>query len=113
MEQVKRIAGQLEMLLGTLAPSRERAMVVRWKEEIDLYGERRKNREAVLAAISEDYDTMSEIISQTKIPRSTCYKILKRLLREGGINKTKVIRSGKNCSGGIYEFRYSIAPKDN
>jgi uncharacterized membrane protein len=109
VEKVKQVSQQLDMLLSSLAPSRERAMVLRWKEELELYGERRANRQKVLSAIAVHYDTLNEIASDTKIPRSTCYKILQRLLKEGTITRTKVICPGSNCYGRNTEYRYALS----
>ena len=95
------------MLLSSLEPSRERAMVLRWKEEAERYGTRREQRLKVLAAIRDGYDTLAEIQVGTRIPRSTCYKILCRLLQDNSISKTLV-----KSSSGYPEHRYEITIKN-
>lgn len=91
------------MILSSLPPSRERAMVVRWKEEIETYGTRRENRQKVLDSIKNGYDTLSEITAETGIPRSTVYKILKRLVRDSSVTRATV-RKPKNRTEVRFEF---------
>ncbi len=101
MEQVRQISSLLDMLLNSLDASREKQMVLRWKEEIETFGVRRLNRQKILTAIKDGADTLEEITSETRIPRATAYKILKKLTAEGVISKTKV-RSPNNR----IEFRF-------
>lgn len=92
------------MLLSSLTtPSRERAMVLRWKDEVTRYGTRREQRQKILDAIREGYDTLIEIQAETRIPRSTCYKILRRLEQENLITKTLTRLSRRRD-----EFRFEI-----
>lgn len=94
------------MLLLSLEPSRERAMVTRWKEEFERYGTRREQRLKILAAIGEGYDTLVEIQTETGIPRATCYKILRRLEADNSITKTRIYNSNNRS-----ELRFEITAK--
>ena len=91
------------MLLTSLQPSRERAMVSRWKEEFERYGLRREQKQKILVAISEGYDTLVEIQNETGIPRTTCYKILRRLVQDNSITKPFV-----NNSNSRNELRFEV-----
>lgn len=108
MNQIRQIQSTLQMLFTSLEPSRERAMVSRWREEITIYGARYENREKVLSAIKEGYDTLIEIVSETKIPRATCYKIIRRLLSENLITKTAVLNENKRL-----ESRFELVSAEN
>ncbi len=68
-------------------------MVVRWKEEFERYGNQRDQKQKILNAITGGYNTYSEIISETKIPRSTVMKIVERLLRDNTLQKTLIKKS--------------------
>lgn len=94
------------MLLSSLELSRERAMVTRWKDEFERYGTRREQRQKVLDAIHDGYDTMIEIQAETGIPRATCYKILRRLVEDNSITKT-LTQNSNNRS----EMRFEITTK--
>lgn len=107
MEKVRQITSTLQMLITSLEPSRERSMVLRWKEEADLYAARRENRQKVLAAIEDGYDTLAEIIAETGIKKMTCYKVLRRLAAENSIQKTKVQNSNNRL-----ELRFELTTKE-
>jgi predicted transcriptional regulator len=81
-------------------------MVLRWKDEAELYDKRRQTRQKVLEAIGEGYDTLAEITSETRLPRATCYKILRRLTGENLISKTTIQNSNKRT-----EFRFELVSK--
>lgn len=106
MEKVRQITSTLNMLLSSLEPSRERAMVLRWKEEAESYSKRREQRLKVLKAIEDGYDTLTEIQAETSIPRSTCYKTLRRLLQDNSITKTWTKKPGSRD-----ELRFEIIAK--
>lgn len=104
MENIRLITSQLQMLLTSLGVSRERTMVSRWKEEIEQYGARRECRRKILTAIEEGYDTHAEIVAETGIARTTCYKVLRRLVNENSVTKIS-FRNAKNRQ----EVRYEIS----
>jgi NAD(P)H-nitrite reductase large subunit len=95
------------MLLSSLPQSKERAMVLRWKDEAELCVAKTEKRQKVLEAIGEGYDTLTEIMSETKMTKASCYKILRRLLRENCITKTIVQNSNKRT-----EFRFELVSKN-
>ncbi len=91
------------MILSSLPQSREKAMVNRWREEAAFFAKQRETRLKVLAAVRDGYDTLAEVTAQTRIPRSTCYKLLRRLVIEEALIKTRVI-----CAGNYFEFRFEL-----
>lgn len=82
-------------------------MVSRWKEEADRYAARREQRIKILAAIKDGYNTYAEIIAETRIPRSTVMKAVKRLLRDNSIKKNLVQKPNKRS-----ELHFEITTKD-
>ena len=105
MDKVRQVTSTLQMLLTSLEPSRERAMVLRWKEEAERYAERREQRLKILAAIGDGYDTYAEIIAETGIPRSTVMKVMNRLMRDNSVTKTLVNKPNKRSE---LQFEVSI-----
>ena len=81
-------------------------MVSRWKDEFDRYRIRREQRQKVLSAIKNGYDSMIEIQTETGIPRATCYKILRRLEQDNSITKTLT-----NNSNNRSELRFEVTTK--
>ncbi|MBW9140128.1 MAG: winged helix-turn-helix domain-containing protein [Candidatus Aramenus sp.] len=80
----------LDVLAGALTffVSRE---VMTWlinrKKEVLVSSSTSANEEKVLEAIRNGAKTLNEIMKYTGLPKSTAYKALKRLLKEGKVEK--------------------------
>jgi hypothetical protein len=108
VDKIKFVQQQLQLTFNNLPQSRERAMVSRWQEEAAFFAKQRETRLKILAAVRDGYDTITEISSETRIPRSTCYKLLRKLVSEDALLKTRVECPPDNFGGKHFEFKFEL-----